>query len=108
MADEVGRIFRNADNFTDAKNNLRAKFDEIYNTILKISEEVARKHNIPFVGMDFSPAPYPKLARSIGYAVEKLGFDYVVETKREKQRYKARGTRTMFFDLKALSYLRTI
>ena len=43
---------------------------------MKISEEVGRKHKIPFEGMDFSPAPYPKLARSIGYAIEKLNFDY--------------------------------
>jgi len=36
-----------------------------------------------------------------------LGFDFVADTRREKQRFKARGTRTMFFDIKALSYLRT-
>jgi len=77
MADEVGRVFRNATNLTEAKNNLRIKFEEIYNVILKISEDVGRKYNIEFEGMDFSPAPYPKLARSIGYAIEKLNLvDY--------------------------------
>jgi len=76
MADEVARIFRESTSLTEAKNNLRKRFEEIYNTILKISEEAARKYKIPFEGMDFSPAPYPKLARSIGYAIEKLNFDY--------------------------------
>jgi len=33
---------------------------------------------------------------------EKLGFAYVRESKREMDRFRARGTRTMFFDLKAL------
>lgn len=32
----------------------------------------------------------------------KAGFDFVRETKRERNRYKSRGTRTMFFDLKYL------
>ena len=38
---------------------------------------------------------------------KKLGFEFAEDTKREKQRFKARGTRTMFFDIKALDYLRT-
>lgn len=38
---------------------------------------------------------------------EKLGFEYATEVKEEMKRYKARGTRTMFFDLSALDYLKT-
>jgi GNAT superfamily N-acetyltransferase len=38
---------------------------------------------------------------------EKLGFEYVTDIPKEKKRFKARGTRTMFFDLKSLNYLRT-
>lgn len=38
---------------------------------------------------------------------KKLGFEFVMDLKRERQRFKARGTRTMFFDIKALDYLRT-
>jgi len=34
---------------------------------------------------------------------KKAGFDFVRETKRERNRYKSRGTRTMFFDLKYLN-----
>lgn len=38
----------------------------------------------------------------------RLGFDLVFETSEEKKRYKARNTRTMFFDLQELGYLRTV
>jgi uncharacterized protein (UPF0210 family) len=76
MADEVSRVFRNAPTLTDAKLNLKAKFEEIYNVLLEICEDVGQKYNIEFSGMDFSPAPFPKLTRSIGYAVEKLKLGY--------------------------------
>jgi len=36
---------------------------------------------------------------------EKMGFQYVIETRREKQRIQNYGTKTMFFDLKTLSDL---
>jgi len=35
----------------------------------------------------------------------KLCFQFVYDSAREKKRFKARGTRTMFFDLRSLSYL---
>ncbi|MHA1439180.1 MAG: DUF711 family protein [Promethearchaeota archaeon] len=76
MADEVSKVFRKTSNFVEAKNNLRIKFNEIYSTILDIAEKTSVKYGIDFVGMDFSPAPYPKLIRSIGYAIEKLKFEY--------------------------------
>ncbi len=76
MADEVSRVFRNASSLTDAKLNLKAKFEEIYDVIAGICSKVGQKYNIEFSGMDFSPAPFPKLTRSIGYALEKLRFDY--------------------------------
>lgn len=39
---------------------------------------------------------------------EKLGFEYVTDTRRERKRFKARGTRTMFFDIISLDYLRVL
>jgi len=38
---------------------------------------------------------------------EKLGFDFVFETREEKKRIKDRNTWTMFFDLQELAYLKT-
>ena len=37
----------------------------------------------------------------------KCGFDFVMESKNEMKRFKARGTRTMFFDVSSLKYLQT-
>ena len=39
---------------------------------------------------------------------KKLGFDYVFETSEERKRHKTKNTKTMFFDLQELGYLRTI
>ncbi|MHA1150823.1 MAG: DUF711 family protein [Promethearchaeota archaeon] len=76
MADEVSRSFRAASSLVEAKYNLRKKFEQIYDAISVVCEDVAKNFNIRFVGMDFSPAPYPKLTRSIGYAIEKLNSNY--------------------------------
>jgi GNAT superfamily N-acetyltransferase len=37
----------------------------------------------------------------------KCGFDFVMESRNEMKRFKARGTRTMFFDVASLKYLQT-
>ena len=37
----------------------------------------------------------------------KCGFDFVMESKTEMKRFKARGTRTTFFDVSSLKYLQT-
>jgi len=37
----------------------------------------------------------------------KCGFNFVMESKEEMKRFKARGTRTMFFDVSSLKYLQT-
>jgi len=76
MADEVARTSRGASSVVDAKNALVEKFDNIYEGLTEFSEKFAKKYEIEFAGIDFSPAPFPKLTRSIGYAVEKLNIDY--------------------------------
>jgi uncharacterized protein (UPF0210 family) len=76
MADEVINAIGEFDNLKDAQFNLLAKFNSIYNNVTKISEKIGRKFNINFKGIDFSPAPFPELDKSIGTAIEKLGFEY--------------------------------
>ncbi len=76
MADEIARVFRKSSSLYEAKDFLKKKFNEIYNVLVGVCERVARKHDIGFYGIDFSPAPFPKLTRSIGYALEKLNFEY--------------------------------
>ena len=76
MADEVIKVFNKASNLSEAKINLRKRFDEIYEDVLKISERVSYKYDIEFIGMDLTPAPFPKFDRSIGTAIESLGIEY--------------------------------
>ncbi|MFX1502825.1 MAG: DUF711 family protein [Promethearchaeota archaeon] len=76
MADEVIAIIEESSSLKDAQLNLLAKFNEIYDTLTKIAEKVSRNFEIEFKGIDLSPAPYPKIDKSIGTAIEKLGIDY--------------------------------
>ncbi len=76
MADEVINVIEESKSLKDTQNNLLAKFNEIYDVLTKISEKAGRKFDIKFKGIDFSPAPFPEVDKSIGTAIEKLGFDY--------------------------------
>lgn len=76
MADEVVTIFSEANTLQEAKKDLRNRFLEIYDLILNICEIYAQKYRIEFSGIDFSPAPFPDLKRSIGTAIEELGIEY--------------------------------
>jgi len=76
MADEVIKIFESINSFEEANKYLGARFNEIYDILVNICEEVATKNGIEFNGIDFSPAPYPTKEKSIGTAFEKLNFEY--------------------------------
>ncbi|TFG13255.1 MAG: DUF711 family protein [Promethearchaeota archaeon] len=76
MADEVVSIFNKSSDLSQAKLNLKEKFNEIYEKILRISEKISYKHDLDFIGMDLSPAPFPNFDRSIGQAIEELGIEY--------------------------------
>jgi len=76
MADEVVNVFENSKTLNEAQNNLRAKFTEIYQEFVSICEQISKKYQIEFHGIDFSPAPYPTAGKSIGTAFEKLGYEY--------------------------------
>ena len=76
MADEVVKVFESSKSIGEAYNNLTLRFNEIYDNLVGICEDVANKYNIEFKGIDFSPAPYPAVEKSIGTAIEKLNFEY--------------------------------
>ncbi len=76
MADEVVKIFESTSSFEEAHKSLRVRFNEIYDFLVNICEEVATKNGVVFNGIDFSPAPYPTPEKSIGTAFEKLNFEY--------------------------------
>ncbi|MCK4479961.1 MAG: DUF711 family protein [Candidatus Lokiarchaeota archaeon] len=76
MADEVIEVIEESETLKDAQLNLLAKFNEIYDNLTKMAEKVSRNFDIEFKGIDFSPAPYPMIDKSIGTAIEKLGVEY--------------------------------
>jgi uncharacterized protein (UPF0210 family) len=76
MADEVVNVFEQSKNITDAQINLKNRFNEIYDMIMKVTEGIGTKYGLDFHGMDFSPAPYPIVSKSIGTAFEKLNYEY--------------------------------
>jgi len=76
MADEVVNVFEDSKSIGEAYKKLTIRFNEIYDNLVGICEEVANKYKIEFNGIDFSPAPYPTVEKSIGTAIEKLNFEY--------------------------------
>ncbi|MHA1642440.1 MAG: DUF711 family protein [Promethearchaeota archaeon] len=76
LADEVVEVFSNTKSFSEAQLSLKKRFLEIYDLIGSIGEKLAEKNGIEFMGIDFSPAPYPTVEKSIGTAIEKLNFEY--------------------------------
>ena len=76
MADEVVDVIEKSTNLKEAQFNLLARFNQIYDNITKICEKFSRSFGIEFKGIDFSPAPFPEIDKSIGTAIEKLGIEY--------------------------------
>ena len=76
MANEVVEVFEQSKTLTDAQNNLKTRFNEIYDLLVPVSEEIAKQSGIEFHGIDLSPAPYPIEEKSIGTAFERSGFEY--------------------------------
>ncbi|MHA1522302.1 MAG: DUF711 family protein [Promethearchaeota archaeon] len=77
-ADELVSIFSNSDITTtslfDLKLAIQNRFSQIGSDLSSIVEPFCIDHGLKFKGIDFSPAPYPTLDKSIGNALEQLGF----------------------------------
>ncbi|MCK4285936.1 MAG: DUF711 family protein [Candidatus Lokiarchaeota archaeon] len=76
MADEVINAIEKSNSIKDAQFNLLSRFNQIYDDITKICEKISRSFNVEFKGIDYSPAPFPEIDKSIGTAIEKLGIEY--------------------------------
>ena len=68
-ADLAVRAFENAKTIEEGRNNLTIEIEKHGKKLA----EVARSLKVKFVGIDFSLAPYPDDAHSLGNAVEKMG-----------------------------------
>ena len=68
-ADLAVQAFENAKTIEEGRNNLTIEIEKHGKKLA----EVARSLKVKFVGIDFSLAPYPDDAHSLGNAVEKMG-----------------------------------
>ena len=83
-ADEIISILKNnpinSTNLKNIKTAIQKRFEEIFDKIYSIVSPFCKEHGFTFVGMDFSPAPYPTKEKSIGTALEELGLCKFGET----------------------------
>ena len=64
--------FTRAKNLDEARANLVGAIERAGETMTRVANVLAARFDFCFVGIDFSLAPYPEQARSIGNAIEKL------------------------------------
>jgi uncharacterized protein (UPF0210 family) len=74
-ADLAVDAFARATTLEEARQNLRTTVEETARAIEGVCHALEAGSGFRFGGIDFSPAPYPEVARSIGHAIEKLGVD---------------------------------
>jgi len=77
-ADEVISVLKENSptsmNLSNVKKAIQTRFTEIFDQISEIAEPFCKKYDFAFEGVDLSPAPYPTKEKSIGTALEQLGF----------------------------------
>lgn len=72
-ADAAINIFNNADSINSAREQLLQLLNSAGEQLNHVAQLAARKFDVTFRGMDFSLAPFPEDACSIGKALELLG-----------------------------------
>jgi len=76
-ADLAVQAFRRAADIPQAQRNLTAAIEEHAGRLVRLAETVAQKRQATFFGLDFSLAPFPDEATSLGAAMERLGVPQV-------------------------------
>jgi uncharacterized protein (UPF0210 family) len=74
-ADLAVAAFTRARTLDEAQHNLRVAVEGQAQIIEGVCSALATEFDYRFGGIDFSMAPYPETARSVGHAIEKLGVD---------------------------------
>ena len=73
-ADLAVQAFENATTLEEGRDSLIAKVTKHGQAISKIAQSLRTNHQLPkFLGIDFSLAPFPDDAHSLGKAVERMG-----------------------------------
>jgi uncharacterized protein (UPF0210 family) len=74
-ADLAVSAFSQANSLENARRNLIQAFETAAAQLAAVADRLADEHGLDFGGIDFSLAPYPGQATSIGAAIENLGID---------------------------------
>jgi hypothetical protein len=74
-ADLAVTAFEGAGTLDEARGRLVAAVEAAAGRIVSVVAPIAGRHGFRFPGIDFSLAPFPQEARSIGTAVERLGVE---------------------------------
>lgn len=72
-ADLAVEIFQTASSLSLARNRLVRRIEGNAAVLARVTEPIAGQHEVKFLGIDFSLAPFPEEGRSIGVAMEALG-----------------------------------
>jgi uncharacterized protein (UPF0210 family) len=74
-ADLTVKALQRIRSLTDARKRLIKAIEEAAADILEVVDGLVDDHQLRFKGLDFSLAPFPDQAKSIGAAIESLGVD---------------------------------
>lgn len=73
-ADEAVAAFTQAGSVEEGRRILLERLERAAVTLLPLCQHAAQKHQVQFVGFDFSPAPFPEDWCSLGNSLELMGF----------------------------------
>jgi len=72
-ADLAVKVFTNARTISDGQRELTCEIEKHAGELARVGDELSRRSSIAFGGIDFSLAPFPSEAVSIGAAFERMG-----------------------------------
>jgi uncharacterized protein (UPF0210 family) len=72
-ADLAVTAFTQAATLAQARRNLIERIEEHAQTLVRVSQSLSDQFDVIFGGLDFTLAPYPTEAQSLGTALERLG-----------------------------------
>jgi uncharacterized protein (UPF0210 family) len=72
-ADVAVAAFTQVNSLAQARQNLVGRMEQHAQALARVCEDLGARHEIAFGGLDFTLAPYPSEAQSLGTALEQLG-----------------------------------